>query len=170
MAAAFGPSPALLAPLPDFEVRGHGPHSPPCSCPLPEFEVRGCGRRCPSPRPLAPKADVRPPSLLFASRCSLDNWGDVSASSHSPSCIQPCDRIHITKKRKRGTILLDKGVATHAHNKLGEMGDRKRWRALKSTASTIFVSFVFHLPFLKMHAVNMPLHITGYVTTSELYN
>ena len=166
MAAAFGPSPALLAPLLDFEVRSRGPHSPPCSCPLPEFEVRSRGRRCPFPRPLAPKADVRPPSLLFASRCSLDDWGNVSASSHSPSCVEPCNRIHITKKRKKGTILPDKGVATHAHNQLGEMGDQKHWRALKSTTSTIFVSFVFHLPLLKMHAVN----ITRHVTTSELYN
>ena len=98
---------------------------PPAVAPLPEFEVRGRGRRCPSPRPLPSEADVRPPSLLFPSSCALDDWGNVSASSHSPSCVQPCDRIHITKKRQSGTILPDKGVATHAHNNLDKMGDQQ---------------------------------------------
>ena len=50
------------------------------------------------------------------------------------------------------------------------MGEQHGWRAIKSTASTIFGCFLFYLPLLKVHIVNMPLHRTGHMTKCQLYH
>ena len=50
------------------------------------------------------------------------------------------------------------------------MDEHNGWRAIKSTARTIFGSFVFFLLLLKVHALNMPLYISGHVPKCKIYH